>query len=285
VSDVWSVLRLLRWTADFFRQHGIESHRLDAEVLLAHVLACKRVELYMAFDQPVAAVDRERFRELVRRRAKDRVPVAYLTGTREFWSQALRVTPDVLIPRPETETLVRVCAPLAPRRVADVGTGSGCIAIALARVLPEAEVLALDVSPGALAIARENIEASGLAARISARRADLLEGESGPFDLIASNPPYVRRAELPKLLPEVQHEPRLALDGGEDGLDVIRRLIAQAPARLAPGGHLALEVGAGHAAEAADLARAAGADAVSTHADLSGVERVVLAHFGERGPG
>jgi release factor glutamine methyltransferase len=280
VSEVWSVLRLLRWTADFFRQHGIESSRLDAELLLAHVLACKRMDLYLAFDQPVAAGDRERFRELVRRRAKERVPVAYLTGTREFWSQALRVTPDVLVPRPDTETLVRACAPLAPSRIADVGTGSGCIAIALAHELPEARLLAIDLSPAALAVAQQNFADAGVAERVAARCGDLLEGERGPFDLIASNPPYVRRAELSKLAPEVQHEPRVALDGGEDGLDVLRRLIAQAPARLAAGGFLALEVGAGQAAAVAELARAAGASEVALHRDLGGVERVVVARFG-----
>jgi release factor glutamine methyltransferase len=282
VSEVWNVLRLLRWTADFFRQHGIETHRLDAELLLAHVLACKRVDLYLAFDQPVAASDRDRFRELVRRRAKERVPVAYLTGTREFWSQALRVTPDVLIPRPDTETLVRACAPLAPQRIADVGTGTGCIAIALARELPLASVLALDVSPAALAVAQENFAAAGVAERVCARQGDLLENESGPFDLIVSNPPYVIRAELSKLPPEVQHEPRLALDGGEDGLELVRRLIAQAPARLQPGGTLALEIGVGQAAAVAGLARAAGAAEVGVQRDLGGVERVVLARFGAR---
>jgi release factor glutamine methyltransferase len=280
VSETWTVLRLLRWTADFFRQHRIESARLDAEVLLAHVLACKRVDLYLTFDQPVASADRTRFRELVRRRARERVPVAHLTGTREFWSVPLRVTPDVLIPRPDTETLVRACAALGARRIADVGTGSGCIAIALARELPDAALLGVDLSRAALAVARHNAEASGVAERIELREGDLLSGIEERFELIASNPPYVRTRELEKLAPEVQHEPRLALDGGPDGLDVLRRLIEQAPARLCRGGHLALEVGGGQAPEVAELARAAGASAVEMHRDLAGHERVVVAAFG-----
>jgi release factor glutamine methyltransferase len=280
MSEVWSVLRLLRWTADFFRQHGVEAHRLDAELLLAHVLACKRVDLYLAFDQPVTAPDRERFRELVRRRAKERVPVAYLTGTREFWSLPLCVTPDVLIPRPDTETLVRACAELGPRRAADVGTGTGCVAIALARELPDAALVASDVSQAALEIAARNAAAAGVAERVALVRADLLEGNREPFELIASNPPYVPSAVLARLAPEVQHEPRLALDGGADGLDVVRRLIAQAPAHLRAGGHLALEVGDGQADAVAGLARAAGAASIRVERDLAGVERVLVARFG-----
>jgi release factor glutamine methyltransferase len=280
MSEAWSVLRLLRLTADFFRQHGIESHRLDAELLLAHVLACKRVELYTSFDQPVAAADRERFRELVRRRAKQRIPVAYLTGTREFWSQALRVTPDVLIPRPETETLVRACAKLGPRRIADVGTGTGCIAIALARELPAASLLGIDLCEAALAVAAQNVALADLDGRIELAQGDLLDGRDERFELIASNPPYVPSAELGRLAPELAHEPRLALDGGADGLSVLRRLIEQAPAHLCAGGHLALEVGAGQAGAVAALARAAGAGEIRLERDLAGSERVVVARFG-----
>jgi len=280
MSETWSVLRLLRWTADFFRQHGIESHRLDAELLLAHVLTCKRVDLYLAFDQPVASADRERFRELVRRRAKERVPVAYLTGVREFWSLPLYVTPDVLIPRPDTETLVRACAALAPRRALDVGTGSGCVAIALARELPDLTLIGVDTSQAALEVAARNAAAAGVEARLELVRADLLEGLGADFDLIASNPPYVPSGELERLAPELQHEPRLALDGGPDGLDVLRRLIAQAPAHLQPGGQLALEVGDGQAAAVCELVRAAGASTLELQRDLGGAERVVVARFG-----
>jgi release factor glutamine methyltransferase len=279
MSETWSVLRLLRWTADFFRQHGIESPRLDAELLLATVLACKRVDLYLAFDQPVAAADRERYRELVRRRAKERVPVAYLTGAREFWSQPLRVTPDVLIPRADTETLVRAGVALGPRRIADIGTGTGCVAIALARELPRASVLAIDLSREALDVAAHNVAAAGLAQRVALACGDLLEGVADRFDLIAANLPYVPSAELERLAPEVGHEPRLALDGGADGLALLRRLVAQAAEHLEPGGHLALEVGLGQAADVAKLARAAGAHEVRQERDLAGVERVVVARF------
>ncbi len=275
----WSVLELVRWTTGFFKQHGIDSARLDSEVLLAHVLDCSRMDLYTSFDQPVSQGDRGRFRELVRRRAKERVPLAYLTGVREFWSLPLRVTPDVLVPRPDTETLVRACAGLGPGRVLDVGTGSGCVALALARELPAATLLASDVSPAALALARANAAALELEARIDWRDADLLDGIDGAFDVIVSNPPYIPSAEIERLAPEVQQEPRLALDGGADGLDVIRRLVRGASARLAPGGWLLLEVGAGQADAVEVLLREAGAVELARHADLAGIERVIGGRF------
>ena len=170
MSERWTVLSLLRWTTDFFAQHGIETARLDAEVLLADVLDSSRMDLYVGFDQPVSQADRARYRELVRRRAKERVPVAYLTGTREFWSVPLRVTPDVLVPRPDTETLVRVCRELNPKRMLEIGVGSGCVVIALARELEDACFVALDVSGPALDVARENIASTDLSERIELRQ-------------------------------------------------------------------------------------------------------------------
>jgi release factor glutamine methyltransferase len=277
---VWTLLELLRWTTGFFREHGIASARLDAEVLLAHVLDMSRLQLYLAFDQPVCADDRATYRELVRRRAKQRVPVAYLTGRREFWSLDFEVTPDVLIPRPETEALLRAALALAPVRVAEVGVGSGCLVAALARELPGSRIVGVDVSEPALKLARRNLERLGLAQRVELVCGDLLSEVAGPFDLILSNPPYIPGEELDGLAPELQHEPRVALDGGPDGLEVIRRLAAQAPARLARPGHLALEVGAGQAAEVAELLQLSGADSVELQRDLGGVERVALARFG-----
>ena len=278
-QQVWTPLELVRWTGEYFRTHGVESPRLDAELLLAHVLGARRIDLYLRFDQPLQAEERAVYRELVRRRARERVPVAYLTGTREFWSRPLRVTPDVLIPRPETEGLVQLAAKLAPRRAADIGTGSGAIALALALELPEVEITAVDVSEAALAVARENLAAHGVAERVTLRCGRGLAPLEGRFDLIASNPPYVPSAELDGLAPELRHEPRLALDGGPDGLDVIRELAAAAREKLVPGGHLVLEIGADQGARTSELLSAAGAAHVEVQPDLAGRDRVVLARF------
>jgi release factor glutamine methyltransferase len=277
----WTLMEFLRWTTDFFKQHGVPSPRLDAELLLAHVLASTRMDLYLGFDKPLAEADRATYRELIRRRAKERVPVAYLTERREFWSLPFRVTPDVLIPRPETETLVRVALDQKPARVLEIGVGSGCISAALARELPSIEIVACDVSAGALAVARENLAALGVLERVTLVDAAELAALGGSFDLVVSNPPYVPSGELAGLAPELRHEPRLALDGGPDGLDVIRQLCAEAPARLSRPGAIAFEVGAGQAAPVAELLRATGAAEVELTNDLAGIPRVVLGRYAE----
>lgn len=280
-GESWTRMELIRWTADFFKQHGVPSSRLDAELLLAHTLGAKRMDLYMTFDQPVADAERARFRELVRRRAKERCPVAYLTETREFWSLPFRVTPDVLIPRPETELLVRTAVDLKPRRVVELGVGSGCVSAALARELPDAEIVAIDCSPAALEIARENLTRLGLAERVTLVEASGVAGLDGPFDLVLSNPPYIPQADLAGLAPELAHEPRVALDGGPDGLHVMRQICAEAPGVLERPGWLALELGIGQAAVVAELLRAAGAAEVETYDDLAGITRVITARFAE----
>ncbi len=277
----WNLLKLLRWTTEFFEQYGLDTPRLDAEVLLAHALGMKRLDLYLAFDQPVSVEDRATFRELVRRRAKDREPVAYLTGTREFWSMSFAVRPGVLIPRPDTETLVRAAIALQPRRVVELGAGSGCVSAALAAELPDAEIVAIEASPEAYAIAQENLEALGHAGRVKLVEQDSLAGLGGGFDLIVSNPPYIASAEVDALSPEVQQEPRLALDGGADGFDVIRQMLAELGECLLRPGHLLLEVGQGQASDVAGLVRDAGAEDVEIIADLAGIDRVVRASFGE----
>ena len=277
----WTLMEFVRWTADFFKQHDVPQARLDAELLLAHVLGSSRMDLYMGFDKPLGEADRARFRELIRRRAKERVPVAYLTERREFWSLPFRVTPDVLIPRPETETLVRVALDRKPRRVLEIGVGSGCIAAALARELPSVEIVACDVSRTALEIARENLASLGVLDRVMLVEARALGEVAGSFDLVLSNPPYVARGELATLAPEVRHEPTLALDGGPDGLDVIRQICADAPARVERPGALALEIGAGQSAAVTELLRATGAAEVETFADLAGITRVVLGLYVE----
>jgi release factor glutamine methyltransferase len=272
---------LVRWTADFFKQHGVPSARLDAELLLAHTLGAKRMDLYMTFDQPVDDAERARFRELVRRRAKERCPVAYLTQTREFWSLPFRVTPDVLIPRPETELLVRTAVDLKPRRVVELGVGSGCVSAALARELPELEIVAVDCSAAALEVARENLARHEVLERVTLVEASGLAGLAGPFDLVLSNPPYVPAGELAGLAPELGHEPRLALDGGPDGLHVVRQICAEAPGVLERPGWLVLEIGAGQAGAVGELLRAAGAAEVETYDDLAGITRVIAGRFAE----
>jgi release factor glutamine methyltransferase len=279
--ESWKPLDLVRWTAAYFGRHGVTTPRLDAEVLLAHVLGCQRIDLYVRFEQPVEVRERERFRALIQRRALERMPVAYLTGEREFWSRSFAVTPAVLVPRPETETLVRAALDRAPLRALDFGTGSGVIAAAVALESPATQLWALDRSRAALAVAAANLARHGLRERVSLVCADRLSALRARFDLIVANPPYVATSDLERVAPELRHEPRVALDGGADGLDVVRRLIDEAPARLSPGGWLLLEIGAGQAQRVEALLGSAGATSREVIRDLAGIERVVAARFGE----
>ncbi len=279
MSERWTPIELVRWTTDYFRGCGIATPRLDAELLLAHVLGARRIDLYLGFERAVEAADRARYRELLRRRGVDRLPVAYLTGEREFWSLLLRVGPEVLVPRPETETLVETVRELRPSRVVDVGTGCGAIACAVAAELPEAFVLAIDLAPAALRVARANAERLGLGPRVRVVAGDLLGPVAGRWDVIAANLPYVPTARLAALPPEVRHEPRMALDGGPEGLDLLRRLVADAPRALARPGALVLEVGEGQASEVEGLVRGAGAAGTEIRKDLAGIERVVIGCF------
>ena len=250
-TETWTVGRLLSWTADYLNEHRSASPRLDAEVLLAEALACRRIDLYTRFEETPGDDARATFRGLVRRRAEG-TPVAYLVGRREFYSLSFRVTPDVLIPRPETELLVVALLDLARSRpvgeqltVADVGTGSGIVAICAAKQLPNCRVTAIDVSPAALAVARENAAEHGVAERIDLVESDLFAAvvPEQRFDFIVSNPPYVTTAELAALSPDVRNfEPYRALAAGRQGVDVIERLIRQAGDRLYGGGHLLIEV-------------------------------------------
>ena len=252
MADEWTIGRLLAWTTDYLKQHGADSPRLEAEVLLAHARACTRVDLYTSFDQPAEEPLRTKFRALVKRRA-ERVPVAYLVGHREFYSLDFQVTPDVLIPRPETELVVltlldriREYGAREPGvEVADVGTGSGIIAIATARHAANARVTATDISPRALAVARDNAVRLQVAERVEFVESDLLAAlpAGKQFDFVASNPPYVARGEFAALAPEVrEHEPEVALVAGERGTSVIEPLVKQAAERLRAGGWLVLEI-------------------------------------------
>ena len=283
----WTVGRLLNWTTDFLREKGADSPRLDAEVLLAHARGCQRIELYTAFEEEAAEPLREAFRELVRRRAGG-TPVAYLVGHREFFSMSFQVTPDVLIPRPESELLVVRVLDLAkkiakdmPLRIADVGTGSGILAVCCAKHLSACSVIAIDISPAALSVAQANAEQHGVADRMEFVVDDLFakRQSAAEFDIIVSNPPYVASSEMAGLDADVRdHEPSLALDGGEQGTEVIARLIPQATERLQPGGWLLMEVGPNNAARVEQLvACSAELTLHDTIVDLAGHPRVVQA--------
>ena len=249
VAERWSVGRLIAWTTDYLKRKGSESPRLDAEVLLSHVLDWTRVQLYTRFEEEIGEGDRARFRDLVRRRSEG-CPVAYLVGRKEFFSLALTVTPAVLIPRPDSEFVVveflAAFKGIDSPRVVDVGTGSGCLALACAQAHKTATFVAIDLSADALDVASRNAEALGLADRVSFRRGNLLEPvvDDGPFDAILSNPPYIKSEVIPTLEPGVRDfEPHLALDGGPDGLRVVAPLIEQAVPLLKPGGMILLEIG------------------------------------------
>lgn len=246
----WTIGRLLNWTTDYFDRNGSESARLDAEVLLAEARGCERIELYTAFEEIASEQTRVAFRELVRRRAEG-MPVAYLVGRREFYSLLFQVTPDVLIPRPETEfiivtllDLVKEESPKDPIRIADIGTGSGILAICAAKYISGCRVTAIDKDAAALEVARRNAEQHQVADQIDLVQSDLLDGVGdGQFDYILSNPPYVGQEEFDNLANEVRlNEPRSALLAGDRGTEVIARLIPQAAERLVSGGKLLLEI-------------------------------------------
>jgi release factor glutamine methyltransferase len=318
VNVAASVGEALRRAAQRLRAGGSRSPRLDAELLLAAALGIDRAGLFRAPERVLAPREAERFDEYLRRR-EAREPVAYIRGVRAFRTIELEVSPAVLIPRPETETLVEVALEaLAQAQVQagamggisggtdggpggaagpglfepvalDVGTGSGCIALALAAEDPFVRVVAVDVDEAAAEVARGNAARLGLRSRVDIACSDLFDGlpPEQRFDVIVSNPPYVPAAEYEALEPNVrEYEPRLALDGGEDGLDVFRRLILEAAPRLRPGGTLAVEVGAGQAAAVRALFGAAGAFApAQQRPDLSGIPRVVFATLAPAGAG
>jgi release factor glutamine methyltransferase len=288
-TETWTIGRLLQWTGDFLRKHGAASPRLDAEVLLAEILGIPRIQLYTSFDVDPGDAVRTKFRELVRRRAAGE-PVAYLVGHREFFSLNFAVTPDVLVPRPETEFVVialldsvRQFAPAVdrPLRIADVGTGSGVLAICAAKHVPACRVAAIDISPAALEVACRNIQTHGVGGQIETRLGDLLSDlpAEPTFDFIVSNPPYVSERELAETAVEVrEHEPRLALLGGENGDEILMRLVPQAAERLVSGGWLISEISPMLESRAHALITEDGRfEPPVTRKDLAGLARVVLA--------
>ena len=267
-DDTWTTLKVLTWTAGYLADKGVENARREAEWLLCQATGLDRVGLYLNFDKPLSDDELAGYRALVARRGK-REPLQHILGSQEFDGLSFAVSPAVLIPRHDTETLLEQAVLRAPqaRHMLDIGTGSGCIAIALAKRLPEAAVTAVDLSSEALAVAQRNAEAHGAA--IEFLHGSFFEPVAGRrFDLIVSNPPYITTAELAELQPEVRdYEPRLALDGGPDGLAAYRVIVAQAPAHLQPGGWLLLEVGAGQAGDVAELLAQAGFGDIITATD------------------
>ena len=285
---VWTIQRLLAWTTDFFRERGIESPRLDAEVLLSALLGRDRMYLYVHFDEPLEPEELARFRGYVKERAAH-VPLAYVLGQREFMGLDFRVTRDTLIPRPDTEILAQCAVDFLRARleagatatIADIGTGTGAIALSTLHYTEGTRADAVDISPAAAAVARENAEMLGLTERIDIHVGDLLAPLAGRrYDMILSNPPYIPTADIAGLMPEVRsYEPHLALDGGTDGLNIYRRLMADAPALLNEGGAIAVEVGIDEAAAVAALAMAHSRIVrTETLKDLGGIERVVVGY-------
>ncbi|MDX2226232.1 MAG: peptide chain release factor N(5)-glutamine methyltransferase [Verrucomicrobiae bacterium] len=274
-----NILELIRKTTDFFEKKAVESPRLQIESLLSHHLRLKRMELYLQFERVLSEGEMAPLREMVRRRAEG-VPLQHLTGLASFYGMDFGVSPAVLIPRPETESLVEAALKqneITPfRRVVDVGTGSGIIALTLARHWPEAEILAVDISPSALAVAGQNAERLGLAGRVRFVEGHLLSPAQGPFDLVISNPPYIASEVIPGLSREVRHDPLLALDGGPDGLDLIRELVSGACEKLGPGGWLMFEMGSDQGARVGKILETAGFSEIRIQPDLAGLDRVAI---------
>ena len=257
MAVAWTTLGVLDWTTQRFTEAGIAGSRLEAQILLAHVLGCSRVQLYTGFDKPLGETELASYRGLIKRRLAGE-PVSYLVGETEFWGLPFHVEPSVLVPRPDTETVIEVVRTArpdraSPCRILDLCTGSGVIAVSLAREYPAAAVVATELSPAAAALARRNAARNAVGERVEVRDGDLFAPVAGErFDVIAANPPYIVSSVIPTLAAEVRREPVIALDGGRDGLGFYDRICAQARSHLAPGGVLVLE----HGYDQADAVRA-----------------------------
>ena len=278
-AQAWTIAAVLKWATEDFRARGIESPRLDAEVLLSRALGASRTQLVIDMMKPLSPEELARFRDMVKRR-RAREPVPYILGEREFSGRRFEVDARVLIPRPDTETLVEVALARTRRvsmcaRVLDLCTGSGCVAITLARERPTTDVTGSDASAGAVAVAEKN------ALRLGAYNArfvvgDLYENVQNTYDLITANPPYIASGKIPGLSPDiVKFEPRLALEDGGDGYALTARIVDGAPARLAKGGVLAMEVGAGQAEHVAEMLRARGFSEIERARHYARIERVI----------
>lgn len=273
-----TVLEVIQATTAYFQKSGVESARLNIEHLLAHVLGKKRMDLYMEFDRPLSEKELEPLRALVKRRAAGE-PLQHLLGTAEFHGRSFLCDKRGLVPRPETEQLCELVLAGSPaRRVLDVGTGSGVIALTLAAAWPKAHIEAVDVSSEALALARENATRLGLADRVQMVAGDLLSTVTGEYDLIVANLPYIARGEIPQLAREVRHDPLAALDGGPEGLEIFLRFVPQAAQHLR--GRLALEIGQDQAAALARLLKAHNFQDIRSQTDYQGNDRFLFATYG-----
>ena len=277
-------MKILNWTKQYFADKGVENPRLDAEILLCAVLKCQRIMLYVDFERPLADDELAAFKGYVQRRAKHE-PLAYILGERAFMRNAFKVTPDTLIPRPETELLVESLVKAAEYvggevKILDIGTGSGAIIVSLLDYLPRALGAGVDISAGALAVARENAVSIGVDKRCGFVRSDVFSNipQDKRFDIIVSNPPYIPAADIAGLDADVQQEPKGALDGGADGLYFYRRITREAPAWFNGGdGLLAFEIGIGQSEAVAAMCRAAGLTQVAVCKDYAGIDRMVFA--------
>ncbi|WP_426753445.1 peptide chain release factor N(5)-glutamine methyltransferase [Myxococcus sp. Y35] len=280
-SEPWTIRRVLAWTTQHFEKRQVDAPRLTAEILLSHVLKLSRVRLYVDLDRPLSKDELGAYRGLIERRMAGE-PTQYLTGMREFYNRPFKVDARVLIPRPETELLVEAALRALPRdapgRALDVCTGSGCIAISLAAERPQATVIATDLSPDACALARENAEALGVADRVTVLQGDLFAPvpADARFQVVVSNPPYIASGDIPGLSAEVRREPKLALDGGPDGLVAVRRVVTGARQWLEPGGLLAMEIGEDQGPAVLELLRAAGYADARVEKDLERRERMAF---------
>ncbi len=282
-KPVWTIIKILNWTKQYFADKGVENPRLDAEILLCAVLKCERIKLYLDFERPLDEQELAVYRGYVARRAQHE-PLAYILGEKAFMRNTFKVNSHTLVPRPETELLVESLVMAAEKvnsapMLLDIGTGSGAILVSLLDYLPQAKGVGVDISPGALAVAKENAVRIGVADRAAFLHSDLFSGipAERKFDIIVSNPPYIPAAKIVTLARDVQREPRGALDGGNDGLDFYRRITESAGTHLVADGLLAFEIGIGQSEAVCAMCRENGLGAVAVRRDYAGIDRMVFA--------
>lgn len=283
MKPVWTIIKILNWTKQYFADKGVENPRLDAEILLCAVLKCERINLYMDFERPLNEQELADYKKLVIRRAQNE-PLAYILGEKAFMRNVFKVNKYTLVPRPETELLVESLIRASELvndspKILDIGTGSGAIIVSLLDYLPQAVGAAVDISAGALSIAKENAVNIGVDKRVAFIQSDLFTAipDNKKFDIIVSNPPYIPAQDIKGLAKDVQNEPLNALDGGADGLDFYRRITKEAVHYLTEDGLLAFEIGIGQSEAVTALCRAAGLNCVAVRKDYAGIDRMVFA--------